>query len=194
MKARDRELEIIECPSAQEWERWLAKNHAKANGVWLRLFKKGSNVASITHADALTAALAYGWIDGVVKKHDADSWLRKFTPRRPRSLWSKRNCELVEQLTQAGKMTPAGLKEVDAARADGRWDRAYDSPRNMTVPADFRKALAENATAKRFFATLNKANVYAIAWRLQTAKKPETREKRMKAIIEMLARGEKFHG
>jgi uncharacterized protein YdeI (YjbR/CyaY-like superfamily) len=194
MKAGDGEIAIIECPSAKQWELWLARNHAKANGVWFRLFKKGSNVASITHADALTAALAYGWIDGVIKKQDADSWLRKFTPRRPRSLWSKRNCELVEQLMEAGKMKPAGLKEVEAAKADGRWDRAYDSPSKMTVSADFRKALAGNPKATRFFATLNKASVYAIAWRLQTAKKPETRERRMKAIVDMLARCEKFHG
>jgi uncharacterized protein YdeI (YjbR/CyaY-like superfamily) len=187
------EFAIIECPSVKAWERWLAKHHARADGVWLRLFKKRSQVASIDHAEALNAALCYGWIDGQIKKLDADSWLRKFTPRRPKSIWSKRNQELVERLVEAGKMQAAGLKEVEAAKADGRWDRAYDSPSKMTVPADFRKALAKNAKAKEFFASLNKANLYAITWRLQTAKKPETRQKRMLAIIEMLAKGEKFH-
>jgi uncharacterized protein YdeI (YjbR/CyaY-like superfamily) len=186
-------FEIIECPSTRDWERWLAKNHARADGVWLRFFKKHSQVASIDHAEALNAALCYGWIDGQIKKLDADSWLRKFTPRRPKSIWSKRNRELVERLMEAGKMTTAGLKEVQAAKADGRWDRAYDSPSKMTVPADFRKALSKNAEAKAFFASLNKANLYAITWRLQTAKKPETRRRRMQAIIEMLAKGEKFH-
>jgi uncharacterized protein YdeI (YjbR/CyaY-like superfamily) len=187
------EFEIIECPSARAWKRWLAKHHARADGVWMRFFKKHSQVASIDHAEALNAALCYGWIDGQIKKLDADSWLRKFTPRRPKSIWSKRNRELVERLMEAGRMKAAGLKEVEAAKGDGRWDRAYDSPSKMTVPADFRKALSKNAKAKKFFASLNKANLYAITWRLQTAKKPETRQKRMQAIIEMLAKGEKFH-
>jgi uncharacterized protein YdeI (YjbR/CyaY-like superfamily) len=192
--AGESELETIECPSAIDWERWLRKNHARARGVWLRFFKKHSQTASINHADALNAALCYGWIDGQLKKHDAESWLRKFTPRRPKSIWSKRNQELVERLLQAGQMKSAGLKEVEAAKRDGRWGRAYDSPSKMTVPADFRKALSQNPAALKFFKTLNKANLYAIAWRLQTAKKPETRKRRMDAMIEMLAKGEKFHG
>ncbi|HEV8067809.1 MAG TPA: YdeI/OmpD-associated family protein [Planctomycetaceae bacterium] len=194
MTVGESELETIECPSAMAWERWLGKNHSRARGVWLRFFKKHSKIASIGHADALNAALCYGWIDGQLKKHDAASWLRKFTPRRSKSIWSKRNQELVERLTQAGKMKPAGLKEVAAAKRDGRWGRAYDSPSKMTVPADFRKALSQSPAAKKFFATLNKANLYAIAWRLQTAKQPATRKKRMNAIIEMLEKGEKFHG
>jgi uncharacterized protein YdeI (YjbR/CyaY-like superfamily) len=194
MIAGESEFDVIECPTAVAWERWLGKNHARARGVWLRFFKKRSKVASIEHADALNAALCYGWIDGRLKKRDADSWLRKFTPRRPKSIWSKRNRELVERLMEAGKMKSAGLREVEAAKGDGRWGRAYDSPSKMTVPADFRKALSKSPEAKKFFATLNKANVYAIAWRLQTAKKPVTRKKRMDAIIEMLANGEKFHG
>ncbi len=185
--------EIIAFPSAKEWERWLAKTHASSRGVWLRLFKKGSGVATVTHAEALAAALCYGWIDGQLKKQDKESWLRKFAPRRPQSVWSKRNREHVEQLAEAGKMRPAGLKEVEAAKADGRWNRAYDSPSKMTVPADFLKELAKNKKARMFFGTLNKANTYAISWRLQTAKKPETREKRMRAIIAMLSKGEKFH-
>jgi uncharacterized protein YdeI (YjbR/CyaY-like superfamily) len=187
------DLEIIAFPSAKEWELWLAKTHASSRGVWLRLFKKGSGVASVTHAEALAAALCYGWIDGQLRKHDEESWLRKFTPRRPQSVWSKRNRELVDQLVEAGKMRAAGLKEVEAAKSDGRWSRAYDSPSNMTVPEDFMKKLSKNKKARMFFETLNKANGYAIAWRLQTAKKPETREKRMTAIIEMLAKGKAFH-
>ena len=185
--------EIIAFPSAKEWEQWLGKTHASSSGVWLRLFKKGSGLASVTHAEALNAALCYGWIDGQLKKHDEESWLRKFTPRRPNSVWSKRNRALVEQLAEAGKMRPAGLKEVEAAKADGRWNRAYDSPSKMTVPEDFLQELSKNKKARMLFETLNKANTYAIAWRLQTAKKPETREKRMRAIIAMLAKGQTFH-
>ena len=185
--------EIIAFPSAKKWERWLAKTHASSRGVWLRFFKKGSGVASVTHAEALAAALCYGWIDGQLKKYDEESWLHKFTPRRPKSVWSKRNRELVERLAEAGKMRPAGLKEVEAAKADGRWDRAYDSPSKMTVPEDFLKELSKNKKARMLFETLNKANTYAIAWRLQTAKKPQTREKRMRAIIAMLAKRKKFH-
>ena len=179
--------------SAKDWERWLAKGHAKSGGVWLQFFKKGSGIASVSYAEALAVALCYGWIDGQLKKHDGDSWLRKFTPRRSKSIWSKRNCELVEQLTRSRKMRPAGLKEIAAAKADGRWGRAYDSPSKTTVPADFLSLLSQNRKAYAHFKTLNKANVYAITWRLQTAKKTETREKRMTAIMEMLSKGQSFH-
>jgi uncharacterized protein YdeI (YjbR/CyaY-like superfamily) len=188
-----RDPEIIAFPSAKHWGRWLAKNHKGSTGVWLRFFKKGSDVASVTHAEALSIALCYGWIDRQLKKHDAESWLHRFTPRRPKGVWSKRNRGLVEQLTEAGKMRPAGLKEVAVAKADGRWNKAYDSPSKMAVPDDFLKALSKDKKARRVFETLNKANTYAIAWRLQTAKRPETREKRMKAVIEMLSQGKKFH-
>ena len=179
--------------SAKEWGRWLAGSHARSKGVWLRLFKKDSGTSSVSHAEALAIALCYGWIDGQIKKYDEESWLRKFTPRRPKGIWSKRNREMAEQLTAARKMKPAGVKEIEAAKQDGRWDRAYDSPSKMAAPADFLKALAKNSRARIFFATLNKANTYAITWRLQTAKKPETREKRMQAILEMLAEGRQFH-
>ena len=187
------EFEIGAFPSAKLWERWLAKNHAAAPGVWLRFFKKDSGVATVTYAEALDGALCHGWIDGQVRKHDEKSWLQKFTPRRPRSLWSKRNRDHVARLTAAGKMHKAGFRQVEAARADGRWDCAYDSPSKMTVPGDFLKAVAKNKKALAFFKSLNKTNVYSIAWRLQTAIKPETRAKRMQAILEMLARGKKFH-
>ncbi len=187
-------LQIISFESAQEWEEWLAENHASSGGIWLCFFKKGSGREALTYAEALDVALCYGWIDGQAKKRDELSYLQKFTPRRPRSVWSKRNTEHIERLIEAGRMKPAGLKEVEKAKADGRWQRAYDSPGNMTIPQDFLEALSRNEKAKAFFETLNKTNTYAIAWRLQTAKRPETREKRMKAIIEMLERGEKFHG
>jgi uncharacterized protein YdeI (YjbR/CyaY-like superfamily) len=187
------ELEIVAFPSPKHWERWLAKNHAVARGVWLRFFKKDSGVATVKYAEALDGALCYGWIDGQVRKHDAESWVQKFTPRRPRSLWSKRNCDHVARLTAARKMRAAGLKQVEAARADGRWDCAYDSPSKMTVPGDLLKALAKNKKSLAFFKSLNKTNVYSIAWRLQTARKPETRAKRLQAILDMLASSKKFH-
>jgi uncharacterized protein YdeI (YjbR/CyaY-like superfamily) len=187
------DLQIISFKFPKDWASWLAKNHATSRGIWLRLFKKDSGVASVTYAEALDEALCYGWIDGQLEEYDEKSWLRKFTPRRPKSVWSKRNIEHVNRLIADGKMKPAGLKEVEAAKADGRWERAYDSPSAMQVPQDFLIELAKNKKARAFFETLNKANTYAIAWRLQTAKKPETRAKRMQAILAMLKRGEKFH-
>jgi len=187
------ELQIFSFKSPRAWASWLDKNHSTSSGIWLRFFKKDSGVASVTYAEALDEALCYGWIDGQLDKYDEKSWLRKFTPRRPKSVWSKRNIEHVIRLTDAGKMKPAGLKEVEAAKADGRWERAYDSPSAMQVPDDFLKELSKNKKAKTFFETLNKANTYAIAWRLQTAKRPETREKRMIKFIQMLENGEKLH-
>jgi uncharacterized protein YdeI (YjbR/CyaY-like superfamily) len=186
--------EVAAFSSAKELEQWLAKNHAKSNGIWVRFFKKNSDVPSVSYDEALDAALCIGWIDGQLKKYDEESWLRKFTPRRPKSVWSKRNREHVERLTRAGKMQTAGLEEVEAAKQDGRWKAAYDSPSKMVIPDDFLKELAKSERAKAFFETLNGANVYAIVWRLQTAKKPESRQKRLKTILAMLAKGEKFHG
>ncbi len=179
--------------SASAWEKWLAANHAKPEGIWLRIFNKQSGKNTVTYAEALDEALCYGWIDGQKKKFDSDSWLQKFTPRRPRSVWSKRNIEHIERLTNENRMKAAGLKAYEEAKNDGRLAAAYDSPANSTIPEDFLKLLEKNKKAKDFFDTLNKANKFAITWRLQTAKKPETREKRMKAILEMLAKGEKFH-
>jgi uncharacterized protein YdeI (YjbR/CyaY-like superfamily) len=178
---------------AADWESWLAANHADSSGVWLRFFKKGSGIPTVTYPEALDAALCYGWIDGLLKQHDGQSWVRKFTPRRPRSVWSKRSTEHATRLINAGKMRPAGLQEVETAKADGRWRQAHDSQAEMQVPEDFLRALAKNKKAQAAFAALNKANTYAIAWRLQTAKRPETREKRMRELIDMLARGEKPH-
>ena len=159
----------------------------------LRIYKKDSAVATVTYAEALDQALCFGWIDGQKKPYDAQSWLQKFTPRRPNSAWSKKNTQHAERLIASGEMSPAGSKEVNSAKADGRWTVAYDSFANATIPEDFLEALARDRKALAFFETLNKTNLYAIAYRLQTAKKPETRARRMLAIIEKLSRGEKFH-
>lgn len=185
--------EIIECKSQKEWETWLAKNHLKAAGVWLRFYKKDSKIVAVNYSEALEEALCYGWIDGQIKKYDEKSWLQKFTPRRLKSMWSKRNIEHITRLTKLGKMKPNGLKQAEQAKLDGRWEQAYDSPSKMEIPVDFLKDLAKNKKAETFFKTLNKANIYAIAWKLQTAKKPETRTKRMKIILEMLSKEKKFH-
>lgn len=179
--------------SSEELRAWLAKQHARATHLYLRIYKKDSGVVSVTYAEALDQALCFGWIDGQKLPLDAISWVQKFTPRRSKSGWSKRNIVHVERLIRAGRMTAPGLKEVEAAKADGRWAAAYDSPANATVPPEFMKELARNTKAKQFFSTLNKANLYSIVYRLHTAKRPETKIKRMKLIIEMLARGEKFH-
>jgi uncharacterized protein YdeI (YjbR/CyaY-like superfamily) len=159
----------------------------------LRCFRKAADVQSITYAEALDEALCYGWIDGQVKKYDSDSFLRKFTPRRKRSVWSKINVGHAMRLIESGRMKPGGLKEVEDAKQDGRWTEAYDSPRRSTLPEDFVEALSKSKKARAFFKTLNKANRYAITWRLQTARTPETRERRLKAILAMLARREAFH-
>jgi len=186
-------MEILPFKSSAEFRRWLGKNHAKSDGIWLHFFKKDSGVKSVTYAEALDQALCYGWIDGQAKPFDGLSWLQRYTPRRPRSLWSKNNTLHVERLVKAGAMAPAGMKAVEEARADGRWKAAYSSSRNAAPPADFMKALAKNKKARAFFETLNKANVYAIVYRLETAKKPETRARRMKLILEMMDQGKKFH-
>jgi uncharacterized protein YdeI (YjbR/CyaY-like superfamily) len=186
-------LKTLTFKSSFEFRGWLEKNHAGSDGIWLRIFKKDSGKQSITYSEALEQSLCFGWIDGQKKPFDERSWIQKFTPRRPKSGWSKINTQHVERLVKMGQMTRAGLAAVEAAKADGRWQAAYDSPRNAGPPDDFLQALGKDKKAKAFFETLNKANVYAIVYRLQTAKKPETRERRSKMILEMLARGEKFH-
>jgi uncharacterized protein YdeI (YjbR/CyaY-like superfamily) len=186
-------LPVVAFASAKDFEQWLAANHAKLDGIWVRLYKKNSEVPSISYDEALDAALCFGWIDGQLKKHDEKSWLRKFTPRRPKSVWSKRNRGHAERLINAGRMQAAGFREVDDAKQDGRWNAAYDSARTMVIPDDFLKELAKNEQANAFFETLNRANIYSIVWRLQTAKKPETRQKRLITIVTMLANGKTFH-
>lgn len=184
---------VLSFKTANAFEKWLAKNHDKISGIQLRFFKKESGEKTITYKEAIDEALCYGWIDGQANKYDDRSWIQKFTPRRPRSIWSKKNTENIERLTELGKMKPSGLAEVEKAKTDGRWEKAYDSPGQMQIPDDFMKLLSKNKKTKAFFESLNKANKYAIGWRLQTAKKPETREKRVKLIIDMLSKEEKFH-
>lgn len=184
---------IIEFKTSEAFETWLIKNHDNSNGLWLKIFKKDSGKATITYAEALDVALCYGWIDGQRVAHDEQAWLQKFGPRRAKSIWSKRNTEHVARLINEGRMRPAGFDAVEKAKEDGRWGKAYDSPSKMTIPEDFLKKLSKNKKAEAFFRGLNKTNLFFIGFRLQTAKKQETREKRMKAIIEMLAKGEKLH-
>ena len=186
-------MKIMRFGSPLELREWLARNHAQSDGLWLRLYKKGSLVRSVTYPEALDQALCFGWIDGQRKPHDKQSWLVRFTPRKPGSGWSRINTRHAERLIKSGEMAAAGLEQVKSAKEDGRWKAAYDSFSTATVPNDFLRELARNKKAKTFFETLNKTNLYSIAYRLQTAKKPETRKKRMHSIIERLARGEKFH-
>jgi uncharacterized protein YdeI (YjbR/CyaY-like superfamily) len=192
-KRKSTSIKIVSFGTAKQWEAWLKANHAGSSGVWLQIQKKDSAKKSLTYAEALDVALCYGWIDGQKNRHDESSWLQKFTPRRPRSVWSKKNIENAERLILGGKMKPAGLVEIEAAKEDGRWKAAYDSPRTATIPEDFLKALRKNKKAEVFFKTLNKTNLFSIAYRLQTAKTSATREKRIAVILEMLAKGEKFH-
>src|SRR5579872_6416990 len=179
--------------SSEELRAWMTKEHTRSDVLLLQIHKKGSGVQSVTYAEALDQALCFGWIDGQKLPFDANSWVQKFTPRRAKSGWSKINVAHVDRLIRQGQMTPAGLKEVEAAKVDGRWAAAYDSSATATVPPEFVKELARNAKARQFYATLNKANLFSIAYRLQTAKRPETKIKRIKQIIDMLARGEKLH-
>ncbi len=187
------EQPIIPFANAASFRRWLKTNHAKHGGIWMQLAKKDSGITSITYPEALDEALCHGWIDGQKKSFDAQYWLQKFTKRGARSVWSKINIGHIERLTREGRMQPAGLAAADAARADGRWEQAYHSPKTHELPADFLEAVGAHAKAKAFFATLNSANRYAIYFRLTTAKKPETRARRFVLLLEMMKRGEKLH-
>ncbi|NGM62707.1 bacteriocin-protection protein, YdeI/OmpD-associated family [Sphingobacterium sp. SGG-5] len=185
-------IPIIEFKTAETFETWLEKNHDKSSGLWIKIFKKDSGNKTINYAEALDIALCYGWIDGQKQAYDEQAWLQKFCPRRAKSIWSKINIGHIERLTNEGRMRTSGLKAVEKAKEDGRWEKAYDSSSKMTIPEDFLKELSKNKEAEAFFKGLNKTNLFSIGFRLQTAKKQETRERRMKEIIEMLARGEKL--
>ena len=177
----------------EDFATWLDKNHSKSAGVWMRFGKKGSGIKSTNHAEALEVALCYGWIDALARSENEKTYLQRFMPRRPNSLWSKINREKSLALIESGQMRQAGLAEIERAESDGRWDAAYDSPANAQVPEEFQKELDRRPRAKAFFETLNKVNRYAIIWRIQTAKKPETRERKIRALIEMLEKGETIH-
>lgn len=190
---KDRATTILFFRSSSEFRKWLAANHRISDGIWLRIFKKDSGEPTVTYAEALDEALCFGWIDGQKQSHDEVSWRQRFTPRRSKSRWSKINTQHAERLIAAGRMKPPGQAAIDAAKKDGRWTDAYDSPSNATIPEDFLTALRRNKKAKAFFESLNRVNRYAIAYRLQTAKKPETKQRRMEMILAMLSRGEAFH-
>ena len=175
------------------WEAWLAKQHARSAGLWLRIAKAASPVKSVSYAEALDVALCYGWIDGQKKACDDKTWLQKFTPRGKRSVWSKINREKVQRLVESGRMQPAGLEAVDRAKANGQWDSAYDSHRTAAVPDDLQRALDGCPEAKAFFATLNSANRYAILYRIQTVKRAETRARKIEQFVAMLERHEVIH-
>jgi len=172
---------------------WLDKNHDKSSGLWVRIAKKGSGIKSLTYAEALETALCYGWIDGRKKPESERAWLQRFVPRRPKSLWSKINRDKALALIAAGQMKAAGHTEIERAKKDGRWEAAYDSPSKATVPADLQQELDRHPGAAEFFRTLDRINRYAIIWRVQTATKAETRQKRVRSFIEMLEKGEKLH-
>jgi len=187
----DDPLELFAKP--EDFDRWLRKHHAKASCIWVKYAKKKSGIPSINWDQAVDVALCYGWIDGQAKSVDATYSLQRFTPRGKRSKWSKLNRERVARLTKSGRMQTAGLAEVERAKADGRWDAAYDSHTTAKVPPDLAKALSKSAKAKRNFESLNAANRYAILYRLQEAKKPETRARRLEKFLDMLEKGEKLH-
>lgn len=179
--------------NAKAFETWLKKHHASSDGLWLQIAKRGADEPSVTYAEAVEIALCWGWIDGQKKGLDDQHFLQRFTPRRARSVWSKVNVEKVAALIESGRMQAPGLAQVDAAKADGRWARAYDGARTSVVPDDLLAALDAQPQAKAFFATINASNRYAVLWRIQTAVKPETRARRIEQLVAMLARGETIH-
>jgi len=183
---------LLEVSSAAAWAAWLESNHARSRGILLRIAKKGAK-RTISYAEALDAALAWGWIDSQKRALDANAWLQRFSPRKLDSPWSKINRAKAEALIAAGAMEAPGLEEVERAKRDGRWQRAYDGARASSVPADLADALARNARAKAFFETLDSANRYAILYRVQTAKRPETRADRIQRFVGMCARHETLH-
>jgi uncharacterized protein YdeI (YjbR/CyaY-like superfamily) len=183
----------VELPfaSKDDWAAWLQEHHEGSDGVWVKLAKKGSGRESVTYAEAVEAALAYGWIDGQTRGLDDDWYLQRFTPRRARSRWSRLNREKATRLIERGEMRPAGLREVARAKADGRWDDAYHPPSTATVPKDLERALADNPAAREAFQALDRTNRYAILHRVEAAKRPETRARRIEEFVAGLARGEK---
>jgi uncharacterized protein YdeI (YjbR/CyaY-like superfamily) len=187
------DLPILQFDDQPSWREWLVRNDTDSDGVWLKLAKKGSGVTTVTYGEALEEALCHGWIDGQVSRHDESFYLQRFTPRRPRSKWSANNRDKVERLTAEGRMRPAGLKAVEAAKADGRWDAAYPAQSEATVPDDLQQALDQNPEARALLNTLSSQNRYAFLFRLHHVKRPETRAKRIAEYIAMLAEHRTFH-
>jgi uncharacterized protein YdeI (YjbR/CyaY-like superfamily) len=187
------DLPTLTFASQADWETWLDAQHANARGVWIKIAKKATGIPSVTHAEALESALCYGWIDGQRDRFDETYFLQKFTPRRARSGWSRVNVQKVTALIAEGKMRPAGLREVERAQADGRWDTAYEPQSTISVPDDLQRELDANPDAQAFFNTLDSRNRYSILYRLQTAKKAETRAARLQKFVAMLAEGQKIY-
>jgi len=186
-------LPIRHFEGQQEWANWLVDNHCTSPGLWLQLAKKGADIRSVSYDEAMEIALCFGWIDGQKQAHSEQFWLQKFTPRSNKSVWSKTNKERALALIKAGRMEPAGLQEIERAKSDGRWDAAYDSASKASVPGDFQCALEGNTRAKDFFGTLDARNRYAVLFRIQTARKAETRAKKIAQFVQMLERHEKVH-
>jgi uncharacterized protein YdeI (YjbR/CyaY-like superfamily) len=184
---------VLAFPAVDDWAGWLAAEHDTASGVWIRFAKKGTGIPSVRYAEVLDLALCYGWIDGQVRRLDEQFYVQRFTPRRPGSKWSKVNCAKATELIAAGRMRPAGLRQVELAKSDGRWAAAYDPPSGATVPADLRRELDRNDAARAFFDALDSHNRYAVLHRIQDAKKPETRARRIARYVAMLAANEKIH-
>ncbi|MCC7357046.1 YdeI/OmpD-associated family protein [Candidatus Uhrbacteria bacterium] len=189
----NKELPVKAFSSSQDFRLWLKKNHAKSDGIWLRFYKKHSGKKTITYDEALDEALCFGWIDSQKKSYDADSFIQRFSPRRSRSIWSERNTLHIERLIKDKRMMASGFAQVEQAKKDGRFAQAYASQRNAVIPADLHKEIDSDPKLKSFVASLSRSNVHAISFRLHTAKKPETRERRFRLIMEMLKRGEAFY-
>ncbi|KAI9038402.1 YdeI/OmpD-associated family protein [Aspergillus affinis] len=190
VKPTPSDLPIHPFPSAKEFESFLEREHSTATGFYLKLAKKASGIPSVSAAEAVEVALCFGWIDGRANPFDKDWWLVRYTPRRAKSIWSQKNVQTVGRLIDEGKMRPAGLAVVEAAKKDGRWARAYSGPANMTVPDDLAAALAAEPTAANFFEGLNKTDRYAVLWRVETAS-PKVRTKRIESLVQVLAEGKK---
>ncbi len=184
---------IMSFETQQDWEVWLKEYHTDTRGIWLKIAKKEARTPSVSYAEALEGALCYGWIDGQKAAFDDKYWLQKFTPRTAKSIWSKVNCGKAETLIAEGRMQPAGLRQVELAKSDGRWERAYESQSKITIPADFQSELDKNPKAKDFFSTLDSANRYAFLFRIHAAKKPETRSAKIQKFVEMLNQQQKLH-
>jgi len=186
-------LQVISFETQHDWEAWLKEHHTDTKGIWLKLAKKAAGAPSVSYAEALDSALCYGWIDGQKASFDDQYWLQKFTPRGAKSIWSKVNCDKATALIADGRMQLAGLRQVELAKSDGRWETAYESQSKITIPDDFQRELDQNQRAKEFFSTLDSANRYAVLFRIQTAKKPQTRSARIQKFIEMLSQHQKLH-
>ena len=181
-----KDIPVLFFKSPQEWEGWLDKNHDKIASVWVQFYKKASGVGGLTYHPAVEVALCYGWIDSLVNRFDEESYIQKFSPRKSKSIWSKINTEHIKRLTKEGRMKPSGLAAVEEAKKNGNWDRAYSGPATIEMPEDFKKVLEAHPKAKAFYETLNKTNKYYFLFSITTAKRPETRERRIKSSVEKL--------